>query len=457
LAVHLRRWLIALVVGGLMLPLLVAVTAVFSLDRVAENNNALGQVSRAQRFHQHADMMHDALRADVARARWAGIHPGSAQGVRRDTALHAEKFRRDLRSTASLQLPPDLAAGLTGLRPAQRDYIATAERAVSAALSPRGVAPPAPEGFEGKFRRLVREHAVLTSQLAGVSGRIQAESTRQETRERGVVLGASGIALIGWIVLVLAVWRSASRLREAQGREAHQRSTAELLQHSLLPEALPEVPRVQLAARYLPGQAGVQVGGDWYDVISLTNGQLGLVVGDVAGHDLPAATAMGQLRNAMRLCALDETSPAKVLTRVNRAVHQLAISELATCVYATLDTSTLTLTWCSAGHLPPLVLSRTGASWLPSDEPGPPLGAMPAAEYQDRELQLEPGDALLLYTDGLVERRGQSINDGLLALQQTQGPFADPQDMCAQVMDHVYVNADARRDDVTLLAAQTGA
>jgi serine phosphatase RsbU (regulator of sigma subunit) len=455
LAVHLRRWLIALVVGGLMLPLLVAVTAVFSLDRVAENNNALGQVSRAQRFHQHADMMHDALRADVARARWAGIHPGQAQGVRRDTAQHAERFRQDLRSTASLQLPPDLAAGLAGLRPAQRHYIASAERAVSAALSPRE--DRAPEGFERQFRSLVREHAVLTSQLAAVSGRIQVESTREETRERGVVLGASALALIGWIVLVLAVWRSASRLREAQGREAQQRSTAELLQHSLLPEELPQVPRVQLAARYLPGQAGVQVGGDWYDVISLTNGQLGLVVGDVAGHDLPAATAMGQLRNALRVCALDDASPAKVLTRVNRAVHQLAISELATCVYATLDTSTLTLTWCSAGHLPPLVMSRTGSSWLPSDEPGPPLGATATPEYQDRQLQLDPGDALLLYTDGLVERRGRSINDGLLALQQTQGPFADPQAMCAQVMDTVYVNADARRDDVTLLAAQTGA
>jgi hypothetical protein len=449
-------WLRVLGLVGVMLPLLVAVSAMFSLDRVAENSHELGQVSRAQRYHQHADMMHDALRADVARAQQAATRPGpAADAVLRETQRHAAQFRRDLRTTASLQLPTDIAASLDGLRPAQEEYIDTAQGTVDAALTRPGGEPRVPERFQRQFRQLVRGHALVTAQLAEESDRIQGASVRQEGRERWVVAASSAIVLFGWILLVLAVRRSGTRVREAQSREAEQRSTAELLQHSLLPTQLPQVPHVQLAARYLPGQAGQQVGGDWYDVICLPNGHLGLVIGDVAGHDLPAATAMGQLRNALRLCALEESSPAKVLARVSRAVHQLAISEMATCVYATLDTSTFTLTWCSAGHLPPLVLSPTAPAWLPSEEPGPPLGATPAPDYQDHQLQLEPGDALLLYTDGLVERRGESINEGLLALQQTQGPFSGPQDMCAQVMEQFYADAGAD-DDVTLLVAQTG-
>jgi len=403
-------------------------------------------------------MMHDALRADVARAEQAATRPGAAADrVRREAARHARQFRRDLRLTASLELPPDLAAALDRLRPEQERYIDTAQHAVEAALARPDGEPRVPESFQRQFRQLVRGHAAVTDQLAATSDRIQRAAEQDEARERRVVAGASAIVLIGWVVLVMAVRASANRVREARAREAEQRSTAELLQHSLLPDQLPQVPHVELAARYLPGQPGQQVSGDWYDVICLPNGNLGLVIGDVAGHDLPAATAMGQLRNALRLCALDDSSPAKVLGRVNRAVHELAISDLATCVYATLDTSTLALTWCSAGHLPPLVLSPTGPAWLPSEEPGPPLGATPGAEYQEHQLQLEPGDALLLYTDGLVERRGQSINDGLLALRQTQGPFSGAQDTCAQVMDQLYADADATADDdVTLLVAQTG-
>jgi sigma-B regulation protein RsbU (phosphoserine phosphatase) len=145
-----------------------------------------------------------------------------------------------------------------------------------------------------------------------------------------------------------------------------------------------------------------------------------------------------------------------VLGRVNRAADLLDVVELATCVYAILDPATLTVRWASAGHLAPLVSSPCGATRLLASEPGPPLGALPTPEYVDSVLQLRAGDALALYTDGLVERRGESIDAGLDALTAIRGPHPSADAMCDLLMSTLVGNRPSG-DDVTLLVVQTAA
>ncbi|MGH3316157.1 MAG: PP2C family protein-serine/threonine phosphatase, partial [Nocardioidaceae bacterium] len=183
-------------------------------------------------------------------------------------------------------------------------------------------------------------------------------------------------------------------------------------------------------------------------------GEIGLVVGDVVGHDLPAATAMGQLRNTLRAYALENASPAAVLERVNRAADMLQVADMATCVYAVLDPKNLTVRWASAGHLPPLVTSPSGGGRLLRAEPGPPLGVLPDARFHDERLRLQRGEALVLYTDGLVERRGEPIDTGLAALEEAPRPQPGPQAMCDELL-HALLGDAVPGDDVTLLLLQT--
>ena len=270
----------------------------------------------------------------------------------------------------------------------------------------------------------------------------------------GSATGASIGAMAGWLAVLMWHHRSSGRLNGALLREAAHRSAADVLQRSLLPDRLPSVEGVQLAGRSLPGELGHHVGGDWYDVITLPTGELGLVVGDVVGHDLAAATAMGQLRNALRAYALDDSSPARVLTRLNRAADLLDVVELATCIYAILDPRTLAVRWSSAGHLAPLVSAESGIGELAAVDPGPPLGAIQEPEYVDSVLHLRRGDALVLYTDGLVERRGEAIDAGLDNLASIRGPHPSADAMC-DLLVSTLLGDRPRGDDVTLLVVQT--
>jgi serine phosphatase RsbU (regulator of sigma subunit) len=159
---------------------------------------------------------------------------------------------------------------------------------------------------------------------------------------------------------------------------------------------------------------------------------------------------MGQVRNALRAYALEDPSPSTILGRVNRAACLLDAPDLTTCICVVLDPSTMTVRWSSAGHPPPLALSAAGRGRLLDGEPGPPLGVDPAARYEKHETRLRPGQTLLLYTDGLVERRGATIDDGLSALQQVVVQQGTAQDMCDQVIA-ALPNDSGRRDDVTCL------
>jgi integral membrane sensor domain MASE1 len=157
---------------------------------------------------------------------------------------------------------------------------------------------------------------------------------------------------------------------------------AETLQRSLLPDRLPIIPGVEFASRYLPGGAGLEVGGDWYDVFTLPRGRLGLTIGDVVGRGLAAAAAMGQLRTALRAYAIETDSPAAVLQRLSRLVAELEAAQMATLIYAVLDPDTRTLSFASAGHPPPLLIGPDGQASYLMEGRSPPLGVTKAAQAE---------------------------------------------------------------------------
>ena len=243
----------------------------------------------------------------------------------------------------------------------------------------------------------------------------------------------------------------AAAIRTAELRYEQEHTVALQLQQALLPEALPTLARMSFAAHYQPCTKDAQVGGDWYDVIDLGDGCLVAVVGDVVGHDLRAAATMARFRNAIRAYAIEDPDPAGILDRVDRFAERLE-SDFATVVVLTLDTRTGAFGYANAGHPPPLLTGPGAATRVLGGALDPPLGLslQPRATAHDR---LEPGQTLLLYTDGLIERRGESITDGIdrLALAfaaLTAGhPLATVPELLAA--DLVGERAD---DDVALLA-----
>jgi serine phosphatase RsbU (regulator of sigma subunit) len=285
---------------------------------------------------------------------------------------------------------------------------------------------------------------------------VEQEAADQRDQAERTMAVAASVALVGWLALVTWHRRSTRRLQGALIREAEHRSAADLLQRSLLPLHLPRVSGARLAAKSVPGSAGNRVGGDWYDAIHVPTGQVVLAVGDVVGHDLPAASVMGQLRNSLRAYAVEDTSPASVLTRVNRAAHLLHTADLATCICVVLDPATMTAAWASAGHPPPLVAHSDGTRRLLEGEPGPPLGVMPATRYPEHSITLAAGDTLLLYSDGLVERRGLALGEGLAALQSIPVAHDDPERMCEEVLVSMLPESQ-NQDDVTCLLIQVQA
>ena len=240
------------------------------------------------------------------------------------------------------------------------------------------------------------------------------------------------------------------RLRTVYEREHR---VAETLQRSLLPERLPEIEGVELAARYLPAGKGAAVGGDWYDALELKDGRVAVVVGDVVGHGLRAAAAMGQLRNACRAYALVESSPAEVVARLNRLVATGGEEAMATVFYLTLDRETGDVVFASAGHPPALVLAPSGPVFLDGGR-SVPIGASESAVFREETARLPQGSTLLLYTDGLVERRDVALEDRLAQLRAAGGAAGgDLADVCDQVLQGVLGPAEPV-DDVALLAVR---
>ncbi|WP_431917684.1 GAF domain-containing SpoIIE family protein phosphatase [Micromonospora wenchangensis] len=233
---------------------------------------------------------------------------------------------------------------------------------------------------------------------------------------------------------------------------SEQRHVAEVLQHSMLPQ-LPQSPWVELAARYQPAADRVEVGGDWYDAFVQPGGDLVAAIGDVAGHDIEAAATMGQLRNLVRGNAFGRDDPVEeLMRRLDATISGLRIPTAATAVLARLRpvAGGVAVTWCNAGHPAPLLVTADGTVRLLDGRWEPLLGLTRPTPRTGAEVLLAPGDTLLLYTDGLVERRDQSIDEGMaqLCARVAAAGVRPPADLC----DLLLGTGHRREDDVALLA-----
>jgi serine phosphatase RsbU (regulator of sigma subunit)/anti-sigma regulatory factor (Ser/Thr protein kinase) len=273
--------------------------------------------------------------------------------------------------------------------------------------------------------------------------------------------GPNGLLVMSWEATVLLpdeerrfLESLAAQAAQALERARHfelERTIAETLQRSLLPGRLPHSERLQIAARYLPGTTELQVGGDWFDAMELPDGRVGLVVGDVVGKGLHAAASMGQLRNALRALSLDHTKPAAVVRRLNLLADQVLETQFATLLYVVVDPGTRVCWLSSAGHPPPVAVHPDGRVEPLEGGRGFPLGAVTDARYGQDVVELPSGALLVMYTDGLIERRGRHIDDGLGLLCDAvrDGP-RDPERLADHVVTHL-LGTDEREDDVALL------
>lgn len=207
---------------------------------------------------------------------------------------------------------------------------------------------------------------------------------------------------------------AAERLRAS---ERDQRETAVTLQRSLLPQELEEPDDLRIAATYLPGGTEAAVGGDWYDVITLGGGRTALVIGDVMGRGIRAAAVMGQLRTAVRAYARLDLPPHEVLQLLDGLATEIDANQIATCVYAIHDPNEGRLVYASAGHLPILVRNEDGTTHRGDEPTGPPLGTG-GWLHASGSVPLGPGSTAVLYTDGLVERRDEDLDEGIASLER---------------------------------------
>jgi PAS domain S-box-containing protein len=264
------------------------------------------------------------------------------------------------------------------------------------------------------------------------------------------VRGARRFTLEEESLLILMADRAGLAIEHARAYE-RELSNVEMLQRSLLPERLPRVEGVQIAAIYKPG--GAQgVGGDWYDAIPLDGGRVGVAMGDVVGHGIGAAALMGQLRHTMRAYALEGHTPAGVLDRLDRVVRSLDGGQMATLLYLVLDPEHGEVRFASAGHVPPLLLRPEGDAEYLQSAPNPPLGVFESPGHREMTTKLEPGGTVVLYTDGLVEERGVSIDQGLEALRLAASQDAcHPAELCERLVDAMLAIHPAH-DDIAVLA-----
>jgi serine phosphatase RsbU (regulator of sigma subunit) len=247
--------------------------------------------------------------------------------------------------------------------------------------------------------------------------------------------------------------RRADRERNRGERVAQETADAHVLQEAFLPAALPQTDRLELAAAYLPAR-DAPMGGDWYDAFPVDGGMC-LVVGDVGGHGLQSAAVMAQLRNAVRAFADEDPTPERVVTRLNRLLCRLEPEETATAIIAIWDKETGIFNRSNAGH-PAILRCREGeTAYLIPRTNNILLGADVGWQYAAEQKFLRPGTTLLMYTDGLVEMRGQSLDEGMDALREFVEGLKDlsPEVLCKQILEWRLGTA-GREDDICVLAVR---
>jgi serine phosphatase RsbU (regulator of sigma subunit)/anti-sigma regulatory factor (Ser/Thr protein kinase) len=357
-------------------------------------------------------------------------------------------------------------------------------RALQAVLEPLGQRLVAARSGEDALRRLLREEfavILLDVRMPGLNGLEVARYVSSRARTRHIpiifltahaqdveqVLNAYAAGAVDYVVKPfdpgvlrskVAVFVELQRERGERVREARARAEAEAiagtLQQHLLPDRLPSVPTLSMAARYQPGERAARVGGDWYDAIVLSGSHVGVAIGDVVGHGVRAATLMGELRAALRAYAVEESEPGAVLTRLNSfVVRTHGAGMVATLLYVVIDLDGGQARFASAGHMPALARGADGTTRYLEHAPLPPLGVAGHTTFKTWKAELGADATVLLFTDGLVERRGEPIDVGLRRLRDAlaAGP-AELEQLCSQIL--AEVPGGTLQDDAALLAVR---
>ena len=375
-------------------------------------------------------------------ADWVVIDLLEANALRRVAVAHRDPQKTDL---ADL-LTRDIALPADGASPSARVH------RTGLALLVDAIDDDFVDGFAtsdhhaASVRRLGAATAMVLPLVS--RGRSIGVLTLFGDRERGP-FGAEDLSLAEQLAsrAALALDNAALYRREHQ--------VADALQRAVLPETLPTIDGYELAARYVPAASDVKVAGDWYDAFPTGRGTIGLTVGDVAGHGLPAASLMGQMRNALRAYAV-QAGPGAVLTELSDLLAAVEPEAMATVVHGELDAASGKLWWASAGHPPPLFIPCAGEAVLLDGEPAPPICAISAdiAEpVKAHELWLEPGNVICWYTDGLIERRDAGLTERLEVLRCSAAailPDAPAEEICDWLLAHLLDRGNSL-DDVCIL------
>lgn len=374
--------------------------------------------------------------------------------------LEVEHLLDELLERVRSLLDADTAAVLL-LDPSSTYLVATAARGIEEEVR-QGVRIPLGKGFAGRIAAERRPVSIEHVDHSNVLNPILREKSIRSLL--GVPLIAEG-AVLG--VLHVGTQRTrrftegdAELLQLAGDRIASMtrthlndldRAAAAALQRSLMPGMLPQVAGLEFAARYIPGDAG-GLGGDWYDVFTLPSGRLGVVIGDVVGRGLQAAVVMGRLRSALRAFALDEDDPAEVLERLDSNVQHFEDGVMATVLYAIFESSMDRISLSTAGHLPPIVASPGEDAALVAVPVDLPVGVSVGPPRRTTVIDLPPGGLVFLYTDGLVERRGHLLDEGLEQLTDAV-TLDDVETVCTRVLGRL-IGGEPAVDDVAMLVAR---
>ena len=328
----------------------------------------------------------------------------------------------------------------------QRSPFTRIDEGVALSIAEAVAGTGAPVALE--TRSELREHTDLRETAAQRARSLYGVSVLDETRRpvgaAALLFAAERAVGSDELALVQAHADQAGQALARVRRHEEEHDVAVLLQQSLLPDALPETEGVEVAAYYRAGVANTNVGGDWYDVVRRPDGILHLTVGDVAGRGIGAAVSMGQLRHAFRAYALDHVSPAAVIERVARHVGE---GGMATMVCVTYDPYTRELAYASAGHLPPLLVDPDAGTVTQLDRVSSgPLGWHSPGAPEDERATVPPGTTLALYTDGLVERRGSILDEGIdrLGAVILEALPGEPREIVGGVVDRIV---ESRVDD----------
>jgi phosphoserine phosphatase RsbU/P len=350
----------------------------------------------------------------------------------------------------------DTAAVLL-LDPSSRQLVATAAAGLEEEVR-QGVRIPVGRGFAGRIaaerKPVILDHIDHTTVLNPI---LWAKGIRSMMGVPMVAGGrVIGVLHVGSLssrqftshdteLLQLAADRAAMAVQSITAQT--DRLAAAALQRSLVPTALPAVAGVDMAARFIPGSGGV--GGDWYDVFTLPSGDLGVVIGDVAGSGLAAAVIMGRMRSALRAYALETSDPADVLGRLDRKMQHFEPDAMATILYAVIGSQLDRMHLCLAGHFPPVIARPGQPAELATVAAGLMIGAAHQAQRPVSTVPIRPGTLLCFYTDGLIERPGEVIDDGLARLCRAV-TAESPDAACSAVMQ-ALVGDQPARDDIALL------